>query len=119
MKLDPIMNMMGFSLSTCILDHALADVYTYQRHLWIGLGCFDKPATCPTTDIQHTMEDGWIRLLWQDTTHPHCDHTILDIQTGEFFPVLCILNKVCTRIFIFTWTNGGWHDEHSFSLLSL
>src|SRR2546429_284356 len=100
--------MMGFSLSTCILDHLLADVYTHQRHLWIGLSCLDNPATRAAADIEHTMEDSRISLLGQDTSHHCCDQTIMDRQTGEFF--LVILRGICTpTIFILPWAKGGRH----------
>jgi hypothetical protein len=35
---------------------------------------------------------------------------ILDRQTGEFFLVLSILNKVRTGIIISAWVTGDWHD---------
>src|SRR5436305_9501078 len=92
------MNQMLFGLSTCIFDHLLANVYADKRHLWTGQGCFYKPTTCPTTNIEYTTEDSRVGLLWQDTTHHCCDHLILDLQTVEFFLVLSVLNKISTRI---------------------
>src|SRR5260370_19951460 len=102
------MNMMGLGLSTRILDHVLIDIYAHQRHLWIGLGCFYDPATCPASDVEHTTQDGRVGLLCQDTTHHYRRHTILDCQTGQFF--LATLRDVCTTIFISPWAKGGRHD---------
>src|SRR5437879_5413902 len=101
---------MGIGLSACILNHALANVYAHQRHRWIGLGSFHDPATSATSHIQHTMEDSRVGLLWQDTTHRICHHTILDCQTGEFFLILSILNKIRTGIFIVAWAKGSRHN---------
>src|SRR5437763_617456 len=99
MKLDPAIDITGFGLSTRILDHALADVYAHKGHPWIGLGRLYKPATRPTTDIQHATKDSRVGLLWQHTAHRSCDHLILDRQTDKFFLALPILNKVRTGEF--------------------
>src|SRR4051812_35603635 len=100
---------MGFSLSACVLDHALADVYTYQRHRWIGLSCFHNPAPNATGNIKYMTKGSWVSLLCQDTTHLCCNHLILDHQTGQFFLVLSILNKVRTGIIIDAWIKGRRH----------
>src|SRR6266581_7964271 len=44
-KLDAIVDVMSSGLCTSILDHAPVDIDPYQRHLRIGLGSFNSPAT--------------------------------------------------------------------------
>ncbi len=63
MKLDPIRNERGLGLRTCIVDHALANIYPHQRHRWIGLGGFHDPATSPTSDIEHALKAHRVGLL--------------------------------------------------------
>src|SRR6266852_5445871 len=116
MKLDPVMKMMDLGLRACILDHVLADVYTHQRHRWIGLGRFDAPTPSSAADIKYTTKDSRVGLLWRDTTHPCCDHMILEVQTREFFLVLSILNDIRAGIIIGVWVK---RDRHNAALLLL
>src|SRR5437588_224654 len=94
-KLNPITNLLGFGLGTCILYHPATYVHSYQvGQRWVGPGCFNEPTPGPAADIEHPLKDRRVRLLWEHSAHARGSHLILDRHTGEFVLIGAILHKI-------------------------